>query len=73
MAAIASTLVLGLSGGSDPPRSKRTEPLTSVLTMIERHYRALGSLGAPVPDYQVGELWRRGIDGSGTTIAVIEA
>lgn len=73
MAAIASTLVLALSGGSDPPRSKRTEPLTSVLTMIERHYRAVGSLGAPVLDYQVGELWRRGIDGSGTTIAVIEA
>jgi subtilase family serine protease len=26
-----------------------------------------------VLDYQVGELWKRGIDGTGTTIAVIEA
>jgi subtilase family serine protease len=73
MAAIASILVLALSGGSGPPGSKHTVLLTRVLTMIERHYRAVGSLGAPVLDYQVGELWRRGIDGSGTTIAVIEA
>jgi subtilase family serine protease len=54
-------------------RSKRSEVLARVLTMMERHYRTVGSLGAPVLDYQVGELWRRGIDGSGTTIALIEA
>jgi subtilase family serine protease len=73
MAAIASALLFVLSGNSGLSTSTRSEVLTKALTLIQRHYRALGSFGPPEVDYQVGELWRRGIDGSGTTIALIEA
>jgi hypothetical protein len=73
MAAIAGTVVFVLSGNSGLPKSRRSEVLTRALMLMQHHYRALGSLGSPEFDYQVGALWRRGIDGSGTTIALIEA
>jgi hypothetical protein len=76
----ASTLIVAalavaavVSGNPGHPLSKR-EVLTRVLTSMQRRYRTLGSFGPrDVLDYQVGQLWRRGINGSGTTIAVIEA
>jgi subtilase family serine protease len=58
-----------------PSRSQRIEVLTRALMLMQRDYRAFGQETAPedVLDYQVGDLWKRGIDGTGTTIAVIEA
>jgi subtilase family serine protease len=63
------------SPSAGPSRSQRIEVLTRALMLMQRDYRALGQEIAPeeVLDYQVGDLWKRGIDGTGTTVAVIEA
>jgi subtilase family serine protease len=49
--------------------------LNSVLDYMSRHYRSL-SANSPGPvdiwDYGIGSLWRKGIDGAGTTVALIE-
>ena len=59
MAAIAGTVVFVLSANSGLPKSRRTEVLTRALTLMQHHYRTLGSLGPPERfDYQVGDLWR---------------
>ena len=64
------------SSSSGPSKSQRIQVLTRALTLMRRDYGAY-RLEAPGPedvlDYQVGGLWKRGIDGTGTTIAVIEA
>jgi subtilase family serine protease len=74
MAAIASVLVVVLSGAAGRSERQRREVLTRALMFMRRHYRTLGTFGPrDVLDYQVGALWKRGIDGSGTTIALIEA
>ena len=54
--------------------ARRIEVLTRALTLMQRDYRKLRETPGPddVLDYQVGDLWKRGIDGAGTTIAVIE-
>jgi len=60
---------------SGPPVGQRIKVLTAALNRMHRDYEALGHL-TPGPedvfDYQVGDLWKRGIDGTGTTIAVVE-
>lgn len=57
-------------------RSQRIQVLSRALTLTQREYGRLG-IERPAPadvlDYQAGDLWRRGIDGTGTTVAVIEA
>ena len=56
-------------------KSQRIQVLTRALTLTRRDYGKLGTERpgpADVLDYQAGELWRRGIDGTGTTVAVIE-
>lgn len=59
---------------SDPSKSQRIKVLTRALTLMQREYGKLHESPGPqdVLDYQVGDLWKRGIDGTGTTIAVIE-
>ncbi|MGO9504901.1 MAG: hypothetical protein ACLPUO_25790 [Streptosporangiaceae bacterium] len=58
-----------------PPRRERIKVLTAVLNNMRRHYRKY-AFQSPGPqdifDYQIGALWKHGIDGAGTTIAVIE-
>jgi subtilase family serine protease len=58
-----------------PSRSQRIKVLTRALILMQREYGKLHESPGPqdVLDYQVGDLWRRGIDGTGTTVAVIEA
>ena len=62
--------------GAEKPAAQRINVLTRALTLMQRDYGTY-RLEAPGPedvlDYQVGDLWKRGIDGTGTTIAVIEA
>jgi subtilase family serine protease len=56
-------------------KSQRIQVLTRALMVTRRDYRTLGTERpgpADVLDYQVGDLWKHGIDGTGTTIAVIE-
>jgi len=66
------------SGAASPsglPKSQRIKVLTRALTLMQRDYGKL-RFATPGPedvlDYQVGDLWKRGIDGTGTTVAVIE-
>jgi subtilase family serine protease len=49
--------------------------LTAALARMSRNYKNLDNLTpgvADIYDYGIGALWRRGIDGAGTTIAVLE-
>jgi subtilase family serine protease len=60
---------------SDQQQQRQIRVLTAALAKMARSYRLLwlGSPGvADIYDYGIGTLWRRGIDGAGTTIAVIE-
>jgi subtilase family serine protease len=65
----------GASTSSDPSKSQRIQVLTRALTLMQREYGKLREEPGPVDvlGYQVGDLWKRGIDGAGTTVAVIEA
>ena len=60
---------------SGPSKSQRIKVLTRALARMHRDYQTLG-LFTPGPedvfDYQVGDLWKRGTDGTGTTVAVLE-
>lgn len=62
-----------VAGG--PSRQRQIKVLTAVLRKMRQHYANYRSF-TPGPqdifDYQVGSLWRQGIDGYGTTVAVIE-
>jgi subtilase family serine protease len=49
--------------------------LTAALANMSKNYKTLAQSSPGVTDiydYGIGSLWRRGIDGAGTTIAVIE-
>ena len=78
-AAIPGTAVhpAGAVPGSAAPPSRREQikVLTAVLTRMRDHYKSFAQF-TPGPqdifDYNIGQLWRRGIDGAGTTVAVIE-
>ena len=69
----ATTPVTASSSG--PSKSQRINALTRALMLMQRDYGKLRETPGPqdVLDYQVGDLWKRGIDGTGTTVAVIEA
>jgi subtilase family serine protease len=59
-----------LAPGS-PSKSEQIRQLTSALAKLQKiQGPALG--GADINDYQISQLWRLGIDGAGTTVAVIE-
>jgi subtilase family serine protease len=58
-----------------PPKQEQIKVLTAALARMKRNFAAFaGSTPGPVDifDYDIGALWRRGIDGAGTTIAVME-
>lgn len=63
----------GTPGG--PSRQKQIKVLTAALRNMRQHYAKYREF-TPGPqdvfDYQVGSLWKQGIDGYGTTVAVIE-
>jgi antitoxin (DNA-binding transcriptional repressor) of toxin-antitoxin stability system len=58
-----------------PSRKDQIKVLTAVLQNMRENY-AQDAGDSPGPqdifDYGIGQLWRRGIDGAGTTIAVLE-
>lgn len=57
------------------PSGHQIKVLTAVLASMQRHYaRYRGITPGPqdIFDYRIGNLWKRGIDGYGTTVAVIE-
>jgi subtilase family serine protease len=63
----------GTAGGAS--RQHRIKVLTAVLTNMREHfakYRSFTPGPQDIFDYQVGSLWKQGIDGYGTTVAVIE-
>jgi subtilase family serine protease len=61
-----------------PSRAQQIKVLTAALANMHKNYKALnqltgGTLGPQdVFDYGAGDLWKQGIDGAGTTIAVLE-
>ena len=77
-AAAAGLALLAAACSGSPPAAgtpQRIHVLTRALTLMQRDYIKLREEPGPVDvlDYQVGDLWKRGIDGTGTTVAVIEA
>ncbi|MGH7866887.1 MAG: hypothetical protein ACREP9_04435, partial [Candidatus Dormibacteraceae bacterium] len=64
------------------PNQKHVEKLTAALDNMTKNYASLvkfsksKGIDGPGPqdilDYKIGDLWKKGIDGSGTTVAVIE-
>lgn len=58
-----------------PPRSKQIRVLKAVLRRMHKNYAKYAN-DTPGPqdifDYGIGSLWVKGIDGAGTTVAVIE-
>jgi len=57
-----------------PSKKQQIKVLTAALATMSKNYESLaGTPGVPdIYDYGIGSLWRQGIDGAGTTIAVIE-
>ncbi len=58
-----------------PSRQQQIKVLTAALANMSKNYQTLAQSSPGVTDiydYGIGSLWRRGIDGAGTTIAVIE-
>ncbi len=83
---ITGTAILGTSGWESitnlqaapagvPPKSRQIKRLTAVLNFMTTNYSQYAGY-TPGPqdifDYGIGSLWKQGIDGAGTTIAVIE-
>jgi hypothetical protein len=58
-----------------PSKKNQIKVLSAALALMHKKYAQLGQ-DTPGPadifDYGIGPLWRQGIDGAGTTIAVIE-
>lgn len=57
-----------------PPKDQQIKVLTAALAKMSKDYKSLQQTPgvADIYDYGIGSLWRQGIDGAGTTIAVIE-
>ena len=55
-------------------KGERIKLLTKALMLMQREDAKVHEAPGPqdVLDYEVGDLWKRGIDGTGTTVAVIE-
>ncbi len=60
---------------SGTPVGTRIKVLTAALNLMHKDYKTLGQF-TPGPedvfDYLVGDLWKHGVDGTGTTVAVME-
>jgi subtilase family serine protease len=70
---LVSVLAPSAPPSSGPSTSQRIQVLTKALMLMQRNYGPGPEGPEDVLDYQVGDLWKRGIDGTGTTVAVIEA
>jgi Subtilase family len=80
---VASCSVTGVPGGQagrntlppPQPNQDHIRTLTAVLDNMTRAYAQFAGF-SPGPrdivDYNIGDLWKKGIDGTGTTIALIE-
>ena len=58
-----------------PSKQDQIKVLTAALATMRQHFAQFaGSTPGPADifDYKIGALWRQGIDGAGTTIAVME-
>jgi subtilase family serine protease len=61
-----------------PSRPQQIRVLTAALANMHKNFKTLNQLiggeagSQDVFDYGVGDLWKQGIDGAGTTIAVLE-
>src|SRR5580698_3999913 len=61
-----------------PSRQQQIRVLTAALANMHKNFKTLNQLiggeagSQDVFDYGVGDLWKQGIDGAGTTIAVLE-
>jgi subtilase family serine protease len=82
LACLIATALAACTGS--PASSKKPHPTGQAtasaarIAQLTQALRKLRTLPFEVPgdsdivDYQIGQLWRRGIDGAGTTVAVIE-
>jgi subtilase family serine protease len=70
----SSSVASGSLAGS-PSKQHQIKVLTAVLANMQKNYPKYQHV-TPGPqdifDYQIGNLWKQGIDGYGTTVAVIE-
>jgi subtilase family serine protease len=77
-AVIPATRAGAAAASGLPSRQQQIQVLTAALANMHKNFKTLnqltgGSLGPQdVFDYGVGDLWKQGIDGAGTTIAVLE-
>jgi subtilase family serine protease len=65
----------GAAHAGPATRQHQIKVLTQVLKSMSEHYakqRFITPGPSDINDYQVGSLWKQGIDGYGTTVAVIE-
>jgi subtilase family serine protease len=69
--ALGGSSPTGLNTAGLPPKATQTRVLTAALRTIERQH-AITPGWIDLADYQIGTLWREGIDGAGTTVAVLE-
>jgi subtilase family serine protease len=63
------------TAGSGPTKAQRIKVLTAALALMHKNFAKLSQFtpsAQDVFDYQVGDLWKQGIDGTGTTVAVME-
>jgi hypothetical protein len=71
----SSTAAAASSPGQQPGKQQRIKVLSAALHTMQRTF-SKHRFDTPGPqdifDYQIGDLWKRGIDGFGTTVAVIE-
>lgn len=73
-ASCSGSLPAAGTGARPVGAAQRIRVLTRALMLMQREYGKLHESPGPQDalDYQVGDLWKRGIDGAGTTVAVIE-
>jgi subtilase family serine protease len=63
------------TASSGPGKAQRIKVLTAALKLMHKNFANLSQFtpsAQDVFDYQVGDLWKQGIDGTGTTVAVME-
>jgi hypothetical protein len=61
----------GLNTAGLPSKATQIKVLTAALRLIQRRPSIIPGW-IDLADYQIGTLWRKGIDGAGTTVAVLE-
>jgi subtilase family serine protease len=77
-AAVIPAAPAGAAASGPPSRQQQIQVLTAALANMHKNFKTLnqltrGQIGPQdVFDYGVGDLWKQGIDGAGTTIAVLE-